>query len=150
MASSEEAIWSGSTLFAKVEVIVFSRIRVKALCKICSRWQSKNFYICCLFFRQTVLTFLVNGLPSRPFTRNVKTCFLWKIEKIKMLSATVVRELYGLNGWLYRSIWLTFLSPIRGNGYYLMVCVCVCVWEWGGGWSGAELFCLSHLKMDLL
>ena len=34
--------------------------------------------------RKQVLVFHVNCVPSRHFTWNIKTCFLWKIKKIKI------------------------------------------------------------------
>ena len=69
-------------------------LTLKAPSKICSRrYSKKNF----LHFRWTVcqadnsheisrlvlkfFTFQVNCLPSRQFTWNIKTCFLWKIKR---------------------------------------------------------------------
>ena len=49
--------------------------------------QKKIFFI---FQRKEVLTFCVNHLPSRWFTWNVKTSFLWKKKKKNLLSAAVV------------------------------------------------------------
>ena len=52
--------------------------------KICSRRHFIYLFIYFLIFqRKQVLIFHVNHLPSRRFTWNIKTCFLWKLKKTK-------------------------------------------------------------------
>ena len=57
-------------------------LTLKGPSRICSRWHSNFFFF--FFHRKQVLTFHVNHLPSRHFTWNFKTCFLWKIKKKKI------------------------------------------------------------------
>ena len=68
----------------------FLALNLKGPSKISSRWHF--IFIFLIFQSKQVLIFHVNRLPSRWFTWNIKTCFLWKIKKIyfKMSSAAVV------------------------------------------------------------
>ena len=66
-------------------------LTLKAPSNICSRRDSKSFLFFFIFQRKQVLTFHVNHLPSRWFSWNVKTCFLWKKKKTKQKNCRLLK-----------------------------------------------------------
>ena len=73
----------------------------------CSRRHSNFFFV---FLRKQVLTYHVNHLPSRWFTWNVRTYFLWKIIIIKK----IFKKCHLLQLWLALS-GLDWLHCISSN-----------------------------------
>ena len=81
-------IWSSSTLLAQGLSAPIHRVdkvhyilNLKAPSKVFSRRHSKILFFY-YFSEKIVITFDVNCLLGRWYTRNAKTCFLWKIKTV--------------------------------------------------------------------
>ena len=121
---SEEANWSGSTLFAKVRPIRVQQHRVKVRSKVYSRKKPKFFFF--QFFKENKKSWYFMWIICKSIHMKHQNLFSLKKKTMKILPAAVWLQPYGWTPYyICAKIWTSPLLPVNVSKYW-WVCAKQC------------------------